>query len=220
MNAYTLQDVKLSYDNAGASPQLQIEYLAIAENTLTIIIGENGCGKTTLLNMLAIIGPPPQQGQITLLESNVLQHRLSKKQRHHIGYLLQTPYLMKGSVLFNLTLPGRAYGLPKGKAVKKAMELLEKFQLIDWHSKNVLTLSQGQQKKVALLRLFCMQHKILLLDEGFSHLDADFSKRVWEELDVRKQYQTILLSTHTKIELDSSSVNWLQLHQGKIVNKK
>ncbi|MGN1061172.1 MAG: ABC transporter ATP-binding protein [Candidatus Coproplasma sp.] len=121
--------------------------LEFDEGGVTCLLGESGCGKTTLLN--AIAGLIPYQGQITPVK---------------ISYVFQTPRLVPNlTVLNNLTLIG--------VDDKQARQMLEKVGLKEKADAYPKTLSGGEAQRVSLCRAFLYPAELLLLDEPFSSLD-------------------------------------------------
>src|ERR1700736_4919712 len=134
----------------------------------TILLGQSGEGKTTLLR--AIAGLLPAQGEP--FGGLLPQHRA-------VGYLPQ------GYALFPhlRAWENVAFGLPRGRQRRaQALELLARVRLVDVAEHYPSTLSGGQQQRVALARALARKPQLLLLDEPSSALDAATRDEVMAEL--------------------------------------
>lgn len=121
--------------------------LEIGDSGVTCLLGESGCGKTTILNAIARL--IPYTGDITPVK---------------VSYVFQTPRLVPNlTVLENLTLIGADEN--------QAKEMLERVGLKEKVNAYPKTLSGGEQQRVSLCRAFLRQSNLLLLDEPFSSLD-------------------------------------------------
>ena len=121
--------------------------LEIGDSGVTCLLGESGCGKTTILNAIARL--IHYTGYITPVK---------------VSYVFQTPRLVPNlTVLDNLTLIG--------VDENKAKDMLERVGLKEKANAYPKTLSGGEQQRVSLCRAFLRQSDLLLLDEPFSSLD-------------------------------------------------
>ena len=117
------------------------------------LFGESGCGKTTLLNLIAGI-LKPESGEISGVD-------------RRISYTFQKPRLLPWlNCLDNIAIT-----LPDSKNKEKAQEMLSRFLLKDEMQKYPSELSGGMQQRVSLARALSFESEILLLDEPFNGLD-------------------------------------------------
>lgn len=147
------------------------------------IIGQSGCGKSTLLKLLAPL-IEPKSGEI---------FNNSKT----MGYMFQDSYLYPWlSVYQNVTI-----GL---KILKKPIIKKEILRILDWlgleeHThKRIIELSGGQRQRVSLARTLVVSPKVLLLDEPFSSLDPETTKRLCQDINEYCEINkaTLLIVTH------------------------
>lgn len=130
--------------------------LDIAEEGVTCILGESGCGKTTLLNAVASL--IPYGGEIT---------------KKRVSYVFQAPRLIPNlTVIENLKFIGAD--------VKMAAYMLERTGLETKKNAYPNALSGGEAQRVSLCRAFCFPSDILLMDEPFSSLDLKTKLSVME----------------------------------------
>ena len=129
------------------------------------IVGPSGCGKTTVLSLIAGM-LKPQKGEIKLLGKPIHECR------GIMGYMLQKDHLFEWRTIEENVMLGLEIKHDKSdKSKKRAMELLEKYGLIEFKDKRPSELSGGMRQRVALIRTLALSPKVLLLDEPFSALD-------------------------------------------------
>jgi iron(III) transport system ATP-binding protein len=168
MSAIRLRGLTRAY---GAVQVLRGIDLDIATGTVTAILGASGCGKTTLLRLIAGFDAP-DAGTIDIGDTTVFgPGRWVPPQRRRVGYVAQ-----EGALFPHLTVADNiAFGLAeRGRAASVAIrELLELVGLEALYARRYPhELSGGQQQRIALARALAAQPDVVLLDEPFSSLDA------------------------------------------------
>ena len=144
------------------------------------IIGLSGAGKSTLvrcINYLEI----PTSGSVTYMGSDLSGMSVDKirKTRQSMGMIFQQFNLLaQRNVLDNVCFPMEIAGVPKKKAEKRAIELLELVGLEDRIKAYPAQLSGGQKQRVAIARAIANEPKVLLCDEATSALDPDTTKQI------------------------------------------
>lgn len=157
---YRLEAVRHGY---GGRTVLEIDRLEIAPG-ITALVGENGAGKSTLLRLLAAI-EVPRRGRV-LFQGKPL----TCTDRRRIGWVMQQPYLLRGSALDNVMLGLRFRR--GGDRRRRALAALEMVGFRADPARPAGLLSGGQRQQVALARCLVLKPEVLLLDEPFSHLDG------------------------------------------------
>lgn len=166
--------------------------LCLAPGSLTVLIGESGCGKTTLLRLLAGLLPP--DGGDILLDGRPCAgpgpERLLLFQEDTLF-----PWL---SVAENVGFGLRAAGLPAAERRERVARLLDAVGLAEKAKALPSALSGGMRQRAALARALALRPRLLLLDEPFAALDALTRGRMQRLLlDLRAQSgQTMLLVSH------------------------
>jgi len=148
--------------------------LELKEGEVTCVLGESGCGKTTLLNCIA--GLTEYDGEITKVKCS---------------YIFQTPRLVP-----NLTVGGNLKLICKDE---KAVDgVLEKVRLSDKKNAYPIALSGGQAQRASIARAFLFGGEVILMDEPFSSLDLKLKKEISELLlqIQRESGRTALFVTH------------------------
>ena len=157
--------------------------LAIEKVDLTInpgefvcLLGRSGCGKSTMLNMLAGF-IDPSEGQV-LVDGNAVQGPgLDRGIVAQNGALF--PWL---TALANVEFGMRMKGVPKAERTQEARRLLRLFGLESFENSYPLQLSGGMQQRVAIARAMAVAPEILLMDEPFGALDDITRHTMQEEL--------------------------------------
>ena len=157
------------------------------------VVGASGCGKTTLLKILA--------GLLARTSGSVkLAGRSVDSPSRDVGIVFQSPILLPWrTVLENVMLPAEILKLDRARYSARARELLDMVGLADFAGKLPSELSGGMQQRAAIARGLVHDPQILLMDEPFGALDAMTREqmnlelqRIWAESG-----KTILLITHS-----------------------
>ena len=151
-------------------------HFMVEEGEILALIGENGCGKTTVLNLVSGLTAP--DGGAIRLDGAPLFDGGSRidvpPEARCMGYVFQNfalfPHL---SVYDNVAFGLRARKMPPGEIEKKVRKALEQRGLWDLRNEKATRLSGGQKQKVALSRALVIDPCVLLLDEPLSSLDAE-----------------------------------------------
>lgn len=143
------------------------------------IIGSNGCGKTTLLEIIGGLRDP-DSGEIEIFHNAILNLKEYQKYRHLIGYLFQNSddQFICPNVFEDVVFSLLAVGVQRNIADKKAKEILKELDIWHLRDKIVFHLSGGEKKLVALAGVLVNEPQILLLDEPTAALDFDMQEKV------------------------------------------
>jgi iron(III) transport system ATP-binding protein len=194
--------------------------LAVPTGALTAVLGRSGCGKTTLLRLIAGFDRP-DAGTVTIDGREVAgPGRVLPPEDRRIGYVTQ-----EGNLFPHLTVAANiAFGLPRRarRAKHRVSELLELVGLDDGYAKRYPhELSGGQQQRVALARALAPEPGILLLDEPFSSLDVELreSTRRAVATALATAGTTTVLVTHDQAEALSLATRVAVMRDGEIVQE-
>jgi len=173
--------------------------LTIRDGEFVSVIGRSGCGKTTLLRMLAGL-LSPTTGQI-LVEGKSLWNgtKVDTSVVSQLGVVFQEANLFPWySVAENIALPLQLRGVDKATRLARAAELAELVGLGGFERSYPRELSGGMRQRVAIARALGISPKLLLMDEPFGSVDAQ-TREDLEDLVLqvhRAEKMTILLVTH------------------------
>ncbi|MGF1557110.1 ABC transporter ATP-binding protein [Paucihalobacter sp.] len=200
-----LKTTRLSYQYPNSLKMVFPDILA--ENEATVLIkGNSGCGKTTLLHLLAGL-ISPLQGEIEIGQHKITDLNASQIDRfrgQHIGIVFQQSYFIKSlSVLDNLLLS------PFAGTKSKALSIAERLNISDLLNKNPQQLSVGQQQRVSIARAVINSPQLILADEPTSALDDKNRDSVLNLLkqEAKLNQATLIIVTHDKRLNDSVSQN-------------
>ena len=163
------------------------------------LIGDSGCGKTTLLNMLAKL-ETFDKGEIVYKEKSLTSLKNEEFYRNELGYLFQNFGLLESQTIReNLELG--LIGKKQNKKQEKERLLLQALQAVrlDYLSLNqkIYELSGGEAQRVALAKIILKNPPLVLADEPTASLDPKNSKEIMEILlELRNANRTIIIATH------------------------
>ncbi|MEO0092542.1 MAG: ABC transporter ATP-binding protein [candidate division WOR-3 bacterium] len=166
--------------------------LEIAPHSFTCIIGATGCGKTTLLRIIAGLEKPTDG--IVLIGNQVVNGPRSDTTLVFQQYSL-FPWR---NVIDNVAFGLEVQNIPQKERYEKAMQLLSMMSLTNFAHHRPYELSGGMQQRVAIARALALDPSLLLLDEPFGALDERTRHRLQDELLSiwEKTKKTILFVTH------------------------
>ncbi len=221
MSEYLLefQDIYYRYPMATA-PTLQGLSFGLPRHKKTALIGQNGCGKST---MFAIADGlcQPDRGTITLDNVPLTFDRASlKRWRQRIGLVFQDPeqQLVAPTVAADISYGLCNQGLPEAEVAAKVMKTLADFNLEDLAMSPLQHLSLGQKKRVSIAGVMALQPELLLLDEPTAYLDPIQTRNLLAELaSIATSGTTLLIATHD-LDFVYEWADWvLVMEQGKII---
>ncbi len=214
--AISIKQINKSFGQFQALQNINVE---IKDGELTALLGQSGCGKTTLLRIIAGL-ETATSGQILFDQQDVTG--LSAKQRD-IGFVFQHYALFRNmtvadNISFGLRMKPKAVRLSEQEIQAKVKNLLSLIQLEHIGKRYPDQLSGGQRQRVALARAIATEPRVLLLDEPFGALDAKVRKdlRRWLR-DFHKEINlTSIFVTHDQDEALEVADKIILMNEGKI----
>jgi putative ABC transport system ATP-binding protein len=197
-----LKDVRKSFREPDGSPLpiLNIPEFHAAAGEQVVLMGRSGCGKTTLLHVIAGISRP-DSGTVQIDGTDIT--RLSEAGRDRfradkLGYVFQTFNLLPGFSALENVLLGMSFAGRKVDAVR-ARDLLDRVGLKHRLSHRPAALSVGEQQRVAVARALANRPKLLLADEPTANVDSAHQQQIIDLVrnTCREENVALLMVTHT-----------------------
>lgn len=177
------------------------------------LIGPNGAGKSTTIKIILDF-MKPDSGKVALFGQSMIEAT-----KNRIGYLPESKGLYKDlsaidCILYLATLKG----MEKGKAKEKAMQLLEKTNMIDSSKKKIKHMSKGMGQMIQFIVTIIHDPELLIMDEPFSGLDPVNTELIKNMIgEMRDQGRAIILSTHQMNQVEELCDRVLMIDQGEEV---
>ncbi|WP_323055635.1 ATP-binding cassette domain-containing protein [Mycobacterium pinniadriaticum] len=208
-----LDGLTKTYDGVAALTDVSF---TVPTGSVLALLGHNGAGKTTAVQILSTL-IPPSGGRATVAGYDVVDQ--ADHVRSCIGVTGQNTSL--DNVITgrqNLTLFGRLRGLRRGEARRRADELIGQFELDRAADRPVSTYSGGMQRRLDIAAALVVTPDVLFLDEPTTGLDPRSRRQVWELVStLATQGVTVLLTTQYLEEADLLSDSIVILNSGQVV---
>lgn len=205
----------------GGHEALHEASFTIATGEMVAVTGPSGAGKSTLLKLIAGI-ERPTSGSVLVDGQNI--GRLSRKAmpywRRTLGLIFQDARLLYDRNCFeNVMLPLRISGMPPREAAKRARAALDKVGLLERERAMPITLSGGEQQRLAIARAIVNRPSILLADEPTGNLDAEYAGLLLDMLAAfNRAGVTLVIATHEPRLIERLKPRVLELRQGRVVS--
>lgn len=185
--------------------------LRIAQGDIVFIVGENGCGKTTLIKLLLGLYRP-QSGEILLNGEPV-----SAETRDDYRQLFST--IFADYYLFDDLVQGKQASLQNATQYLQRLEIAHKVSVMDGNF-STTDLSTGQRKRLALINAWLEERPVLVFDEWAADQDPAFRRVFYTELlpDLKRQGKTIIVISHDDRYFEMAD-QLIRLSAGKVVKE-
>ena len=218
-----INNVSFKYDKKVAEPTLKSISLELKEGSVNVLLGLNGCGKTTLLKLLAGL-ERPLDGSIEYGEKELSVISIKERSKtfayvpqhsYVLGDILVNDYLLFGTT--NTLAFYKAPGEKERRLVQKVSERLEITHLLD---KKLGEVSGGERQIVFIACALVQNPPIILLDEPTSALDIKNQNKVLSVLrEISKEGKTIILSSHNPNHALFLGSNVVLMNKGTLAAK-
>jgi len=206
--------------NNDRSPVINELNLRVQKGEMIVLLGRSGCGKTTLLNLIAGLDRP-NFGKVFINGTRIDQmseDRLAKFRLLNVGFVFQDYNLISDLTIFeNVALPLKLAG---EKDMERAKKLLKVFDIEELVDEKANTVSGGEAQRAAIARAMANKPKVLLADEPTGNLDEE------NEINVMRYFRkvqakfdtTIIVATHNKAltEFGSRTLDFDSLNQESV----
>lgn len=211
---FQLKDVSFTYPGNATRTLHNID-MEIQPGKITALVGLSGAGKSTLINLLDKFYIP-DSGAI-ILDGVDLQDFDTTCVRNSIGLVLQKNHIFNGTVKENIL-----YGNPDATneevidAARKSYLHDQVMALPGKYETSALTLSGGQQQKIAIARMFLKNPSVIFLDEPTASLDAIATEQIKNSLDAIKAGRTVVIISHSISQIIDADCIYV-MENGRIV---
>ena len=217
-----LKDIRKDYMTGSETVKaLKGVSISFRKSEFVSILGQSGCGKTTLLN---IIGGLDRYTSGDLVINGVSTKDYADKnwdtyRNHSIGFVFQSYNLITHqTVLANVELALTLSGVNKEERRTRAIKALERVGLGDQLKKKPTQMSGGQMQRVAIARALVNDPDILLADEPTGALDSATSVQIMEILKEISKEKLVIMVTHNAELADEYSTRIIRLHDGLVTS--
>ncbi len=196
--------------------------LNIKQGEFVALMGESGCGKTTLLNIIGCLHPL-SDGEYFLSGENIGEVRddytLAFIRNKKMGFIFQQFNLFSRlTALKNIALPALYAGEEKNSREEKAIKLMKSVNIEDRANHKPTELSGGQQQRVSICRSLINDPDIILADEPTGALDSKSGIEIMKIfMNLKKRDKTIIMVTHTA-EVAKYADRIIFIEDGKIMD--
>ena len=192
--------------------------LTIQDGKFTVLVGASGCGKTTLLRMIAGIGPATS-GHVLMDGKDITDLDPAKRDIAMVfqNYAIYPTMTVKENIEFGL----KNRKVPKEEREKLIKEYVAVVGLTDYLDRKPGTLSGGQRQRIALARAMVKKPKVFLMDEPLSNLDAKLRVAMRTELiEMHNRLKTTFIYvTHDQTEAMAMADQIVLMDKGRIMQE-
>ena len=199
----TIKNLKKNYSHIDGSITLFDNFnLQIKEGDLVALVGPSGSGKSSLLNIMALLDDP-SKGEIKIdkIETkNLSDVQKDKLRRDFISIIFQDNNLLTDfTAIENIMMPLIIRNEEKKTVFKKAEKILKSLKIHNRTNHFPKELSGGEQQRVAIARALIAETKLILADEPTGNLDFKTSREIFSLfLKLKKMNKTIIFATHNR----------------------
>ncbi len=179
-------------------------------------LGPNGAGKTTTIRMIQCVSPITS-GKLSVLEMDASMDQ--RRIKALLGVAPQEDNLDPDfSVLRNLIVYARYFGIERSVAEKKARELLEFMQLTEKSDVMIPKISGGMKRRLVIARALMNDPRLLILDEPTTGLDPQARHVIWDKIrELKRKGVTVIITTHYMDEAQQLCDRLVIMEKGKIL---
>ncbi len=196
------------------TPLLRDVSFVVSPGEVVSITGRNGCGKTTLMRLMATL-LVPQSGQVLFDGKDAFSDPL--KYRQQLGYLpeniaLYEDMAVREYLLYRARIKGEA---PK-RIRRRIDDAVQLVRISDILRRPIRDLSQGQKKRVALADALLLRPRVLLLDDLMAAFDGEMREAMGEILKTAAAFSSVVVTGHELDEMEKWSSRILVLEGGRL----
>ncbi len=190
--------------------------LTVKQGEIFGLLGPNGSGKTTTINMVSGLSLPTS-GTVRVMGYDV-RHE-ARKVRQILGSVPQETALYEELTAWaNMDFHADLFGIPRKEKKERITRILELVQLLDRKNSRVGTFSGGMKRRLALGRALLHEPQLIYLDEPTLGVDVQARRVIWDYiLSLREQGKTVLITTNYLEEAQALCERLAIIDQGKLI---
>ncbi len=208
-----LVDVSKTYDNS----KFVLKKLSfnVHNNEFCALVGNNGCGKTTTINILCNL-LSYNSGKVEIFDQQLTFDYVLYKNR--VGIVLsEYSFIEELSITDYLKFVCKFQKVPKSETLKRIKDVIDLFELNDYNDMTIEELSTGNKMKVSLCAAIIHNPEFLILDEPFVNLDIQTTHKMVEILKSFKGRKSLLITSHNLDLVVELCDRFLIMNDGKIL---
>ncbi len=213
VHAIEMMDLCKSFGSFQAVDHLT---LTVEQGEIFGLLGPNGSGKTTTINMISGLSTPTS-GDVRVMGYDV-RHQ-ARQVRQNLGAVPQETALYEELTAWvNMDFHADLFGIPRQEKKERISRLLELVQLLDRKDSPVGTFSGGMKRRLALARALLHNPQIIYLDEPTLGVDVQARRAIWDYvLALRDQGKTVLITTNYLEEAQALCGRLAIIDHGKLI---
>ncbi|GAC1565585.1 MAG: daunorubicin resistance protein DrrA family ABC transporter ATP-binding protein [Ktedonobacteraceae bacterium] len=190
--------------------------LSVRQGEIFGLLGPNGSGKTTTINMMSGLSLPTS-GEVRVLGYDVRHN--ARQVRQVLGSVPQETALYEElSAWTNMDFHADLFGIPRKEKKERITRLLKLVQLLDRKNSRVGTFSGGMKRRLALARALLHDPQLIYLDEPTLGVDVQARRVIWDYiLSLRDQGKTVLITTNYLEEAQALCERLAIIDHGKLI---
>ncbi len=202
--------------NFGAFRAVDHLSLTVQQGEIFGLLGPNGSGKTTTINMISGLSVPTS-GEVRVMGYDV-RHQ-ARQVRRILGSIPQETALYEELTAWdNMDFHADLFGVPRHEKKERIVRLLELVQLLDRKASRVSTFSGGMKRRLAIARALLHDPSLIYLDEPTLGVDVQARRAIWEYcLSLRDQGKTVLITTNYLEEAQALCERLAIIDHGKLI---
>jgi len=214
---FKVENLKKKFNRSGF--QLSVDQLSLLAGSITGVVGENGNGKTTLLDIIA--GETKADGQFHYFGIEANSHTNWLELKNNIGFIPQRIPRWYGTLEQNLVIKAALEGISAGNIDGELDKLLDFLGLQEYRKLNWTEISTGYRLRFELARILIGNPRLLVLDEPLANLDINTQQKFLSDLKkllAKKDYPlAVILSSQQLHEIESVADQMLFIKKGEVL---
>jgi ABC-2 type transport system ATP-binding protein len=214
---FKVENLKKKFNRSGF--QLSVDQLSLLAGSITGVVGENGNGKTTLLDIIA--GETKANGQFHYFGIEANSHTNWLELKNNIGFIPQRIPRWYGTLEQNLVIKAALEGISADNIDGELDKLLDFLGLQEYRKLNWTEISTGYRLRFELARILIGNPRLLVLDEPLANLDINTQQKFLSDLKkllAKKDYPlAVILSSQQLHEIESVADQMLFIKKGEVL---